>query len=385
MPPFLRSLRDFFISIQLTVALLFLSLVLVFVATLDQTQLGIWGIQQKWFHTFVVYQDVGALRLPVYPGGYLIGGLLFFNLIGAHVYRFKFTWSKSGIQLAHSGLILLLCGELVSGLMQKDSSVRLEEGETKNYSESFRDYELALLDKTDPAFDEVVAIPSSVLEQKGVIQHPKLPFTVRIKEYYANAALSRRNNAAPAGTGATAGVGAGILMIEQPLTYKTDEVNTPGAYVEITGPNGPLGTWLVSDQLGAPQTFHIGNRTWELALRLRRFYQPFSLTLLKVNHEVYPGTDIPKNFSSRVQLKSDDGHDNRETVIFMNNPLRHGGLTFYQYQMNAASRMTVLQVVRNPGWLLPYIACIMMGVGLCIQFGLTLAKFIRKRAKVVTA
>ena len=81
MPPFIRSLRDFFISIQLTVALLFLSLVLVFVATLDQTQLGIWGIQQKWFHSFVVYQDVGAIRLPVFPGGYLIGGMLFFNLI----------------------------------------------------------------------------------------------------------------------------------------------------------------------------------------------------------------------------------------------------------------------------------------------------------------
>ncbi|MFI5336342.1 MAG: cytochrome c biogenesis protein ResB [Opitutales bacterium] len=380
MPPFLRTLRDFIVSLQLTVALLFLSLVLVFVATIDQTHLGVWGIQQKWFHSFVVYQDVNGLRLPVYPGGYLIGGLLFFNLIGAHFYRFKFTWNKSGIQLAHAGIILLLCGELISGLTQKDSTVQLEEGQTKNYSESFRDYELALLDKTNPAFDTVVAIPESVLEDKGVIQHPQLPFTVRIKEYYGNAALSMRNGSAAPGNPATAGIGPGILMLPQPLTYKPDETNTPGAYVEIAGPAGTLGTWLVSPLLGAPQTFTDSqNHTWELTMRLRRSYQPFSLTLLQVNHDVYPGTDIPKNFSSRIRLKSDDGRDSREVVIFMNNPLRHGGLTFYQYQMNAASHMTVLQVVRNPGWLLPYVACIMMGLGLCLQFSFSLARFIRKR------
>ena len=378
----IKKFVQFFTSLKLTAALLAFSVVLVFVGTLAQADEGLYGAQSHYFKQWVV---IGAHLLGhkvplIIPGGYLIGGLLFLNLLGAHAYRFKFTWRKSGIQLAHAGLILLLCGELVSGLMQKDSSVRLEEGETKNYSESFRDYELALIDQTDPAFDEVVAIPAAVLEQPGTIQHPRLPFTVRVQAYYGNATLSRRNGSAPgAPAGATAGVGTNVLMREQPLTYKTDEVNTPGAYVEIAGPGGPLGTWLVSPQLGAPQTFSIQNHTWALALRLRRFYQPFSLTLLKVNHDVYPGTDIPKNFSSRVRLQSDDGHDNRETVIFMNNPLRHGGLTFYQFQMNAESHMTVLQVVRNPGWLLPYVACLMMGVGLCLQFGITLGKFVSKR------
>jgi hypothetical protein len=386
MPPFLRSLRNFFVSLQLTVALLFLSLVLVFVATIDQTHLGIWGIQQKWFHSFVVYQDAGSLRLPIFPGGYLIGGLLFFNLLGAHIYRFQFTWKKSGIQLAHAGLILLLLGELISGIMQKDSSVRLEVGETKNYSESFRDYELAVLDKTDPSFDEVVAIPAALLEDQGVIQHPKLPFQLRVKAYAPNAALSMRNGAAPAGIPvATAGIGASIMMLPQPVTYKSDEVNTPAAYVEVAPPEGALGTWLVSPSLGAPQTFSYANRTFELTLRLKRSYQPFALKLLDVNHDVYPGTDIPKNFSSRVRLRSDDGKDDREVLIFMNNPLRYGGLTFYQYQMNAASHMTVFQVVRNPGWLLPYFACIIMGLGLAIQFGISLGGFIRQRSAAPAA
>ena len=64
----------------------------------------------------------------------------------------------------------------------------------------------------------------------------------------------------------------------------------------------------------------------------------------------------------------------------MNNPLRYGGQTFYQAGFENNDRVTILQVVRNPGWLLPYIACIMMGAGLVIQFGFTLAGFIRKRS-----
>ena len=81
-----------------------------------------------------------------------------------------------------------------------------------------------------------------------------------------------------------------------------------------------------------------------------------------------------------MRLKSEDGRENREVVIFMNNPLRHSGQTFYQYQMNqGGGGWSAFQVVSNPGWLLPYFACIMMGLGLCIQFGISLGKFVSKR------
>ena len=63
----------------------------------------------------------------------------------------------------------------------------------------------------------------------------------------------------------------------------------------------------------------------------------------------------------------------------MNNPLRYAGLTFYQYQMDTEHNTSVLQVVHNPGWLLPYISCVMMTLGLVVQFGLHLAGFIGKR------
>lgn len=378
----LRQFRDFFVSLQLTVVLLILSLLLVFVATLDQVNLGIWAVQEKYFRSFFVLWRIPGtdVPIPVFPGGYFVGGLLLINLIGAHIYRFSLTWKKLGIQLAHAGLILLLIGELITGIMQQDSSMRLEEGQTKSYAESFREHELAIIDRSNPDYDEVVAIPEAVLADEQSLQHPKLPFQVNVKAYFANATLQMGDPAARPGMPvATQGIGTRVQVIPLALTYKPDENNLPAAFVEITGPSGSVGTWALSPIVGMPQTFNFEGRTWELALRLKRHYMPFSITLHQVTHEKYPGTEIPKNFASRVQLKDAAAGEDREVVIFMNNPLRHGGLTFYQYQMNAAGKMSAFQVVSNPGWFFPYVACILMGVGLTWQFGHSLLGFIRRR------
>ncbi len=390
MSAFLRRLKSFFVSLQLTVALLILSLILVFVATLDQVNLGIWAVQAKYFRAFAVMWHLPGTdySLPVFPGGYLIGGLLLVNLLSAHIYRFSLTWRKSGIQIAHAGLILLLLGELFTGLWSRESFMRIDQGETKQYSESFAASELVLLDHSDAKFDTVIVIPEALLADKKSFQHPKLPFSVTVREYHANVNVQMRNQSAAAAampSPATAGLGTQLALIPLPMTYKPNEQNIPGAYVEITSAEGPLGVWLVSPHLGMPQTFQYAGKTWEVALRPQRHYYPFALTLLKFSHDVYAGTDIPKNFSSRVRVHSDDGHDDREVLIFMNSPLRYGGQTFYQAGFEKNDTTTILQVVRNPSWTLPYIACVMMGLGLVIQFGFSLTGFFRKRSLAAAA
>lgn len=383
MAPLLRQFRDFFVSLKLTVVLLVLSIILVFWATLAQVKLGIWGVQEKFFHAFFVLETIPntAIPVPVFPGGYFLGGLLLINLIAAHIYRFRFEWKKAGIQLTHLGLILLLVGELISSLKQVESNMRLEEGGSSRYSESYRLNELAILDTTHPDYNEVVAIPEAVLADGGVIQHPKLPFQIRIRDYYPNAALQMREqvpSAAPAL--ANQGLGPRIAVTPLRLTYKQDERNAPAANIEFIGTEGSLGTWLVSPILGLPQKFDYAGRTWEIGLRFKRYYHPFEISLIDFSHDKYPGTDIPKNFSSRIRLKTDDGRGDREVLIFMNNPLRHAGLTFYQASFEKGDKVSILQVVRNPGWVLPYISCIMMAVGLVLQFGYHLIGFARKRA-----
>ncbi|HUL52657.1 MAG TPA: cytochrome c biogenesis protein ResB [Opitutaceae bacterium] len=388
MNPLAKPFVQFFTSLRVTVILLALSLVLVFLATLDQVNLGVWAVQQKYFRSLFVMVHVPGtpVSVPVFPGGYLIGGLLLVNLAAAHAYRFRLGWRKAGIWLAHLGLILLLLGELFTGLWQRDGVMRLDQGATKNYSESALKTELAILDTTDPKFDSVVAIPESALQAMGTLQHPALPFTVRTVLYFPNSVLQMRSripNAAP--SPADQGFGPELVALPEKITYKPDEQNTPTVFVELTGAEGRIGTWLVSTLLVEPQTFSYQGRSWSLALRPTRYYQPFSISLIKFSHDRYAGTDIPKNFSSRVRLRSEDGRVDREVLIYMNNPLRYGGLTFYQAGFENNDRTSILQVVRNPSWAMPYASCALIALGLVIQFGIHLAGFFRKRAAAAAA
>lgn len=376
------SFVKFFTSLRLTVVLLALSIILIFAATLDQVNLGIWAVQEKYFRAFIVLWDVKGFPVPVFPGGYFIGGLLLINLVASHIYRFKLTWKKSGILLTHAGLIVLLVGELLTGLWQEEFQLRLDQGQTRNYSESYRFNELAVIDATDPQWDQVVAIPEERLKDGDPIQHERLPFRIVTRAYYPNAAVQMREQLGNVTTPppATRDIGARLAIIPLPVTYKQNERNLPAAVVELIGPaNASLGTWVVSTMLVQPQTFDYAGRTWRLAMRFERAYKPYDLTLLKFSHDRYLGTDIPKNFASKVRLHSADGKTDREALIYMNNPLRFDGLTFYQAGFDNNDTTTILQVVRNPSWLLPYIACIMMGLGLVLQFGLHLFAFFAKR------
>ncbi len=379
-----REFIKFFVSLKLTVALLALSALLVFFATIDQVHLGIWAVQEKWFRSFIVLHEIQGYPLPVFPGGYFIGGLLLINLVAAHLKRFALTWKKAGIQLVHFGLILLLLGELFTGLFQEEYQVSLKEGETRNYAESWRYNELAVIDATAPDRDIVTVVPESLLAHDEAVQVPALPFRLVPRAYYPNAALMLKDQL-PAGQFAvenlaTTGLGPRLAVSPMRVTYDPQKKNWPAAFVDIVSAEGLIGTYLVSSMLVEADTFTYAGRQWRLGLRPQRAYQPYSLTLLKVTHDVYPGSDIPKNFSSRMRINRPDGTEDREVLIYMNNPLRHEGLTYYQYQMDAANANTVLQVVRNPSWLIPYISCLLMTLGLLLQFGQHLVGFIRKRA-----
>lgn len=382
MRPLLSSATALFTSLRLTVVLIVLSIILVIAATLDQVNLGLLAVQEKYLRTFIVFGRLPGtnIAVPLFPGGYLVGGLLLLNLIAAHVYRFRLTWRNAGLLLTHAGLILLLVGELLTGLWQRESLLQLREGETRRYTEDFHRNELVFIDTGGEKTDRVISIPETLVAGRGAIQDPALPFQIRVTDYLINAELQTRSQSphAPAGP-ATQGVGPRVAVQRLAPASKSDERNVPAAFVEISAAGHSLGTWLVSPGLAEPQSFTHEGRTWRIAMRAKRHYVPFSVTLLKVTHDTYPGSDIPKNFASRVRVRSDDGRDDREVTIFMNNPLRYRGLTYYQHQMNKAEGFTGLQVVRNPSWVLPYVSSTMMGLGLLIQFAFHLIGFVRRR------
>lgn len=367
-------------SLQLTILCLSLLTALVFLCTLAQVELGTLGAVNKYMRSWIVgWSPAGsAWQLPVFPGGALVGLVLLANLIAGMIARFTFTWRKAGLWITHAGLILLVAGEFVSGALQVDRSMRIREGETVSHLESYRDMELILTDSGDPAFDQISAVPAAQLAKLGTVALPDTPITLKVHRYYANAELLALGTGDPAPL-ATQGVGVGAKAVELAPAAADDQLSQPCAWVEPTAGGHSYGIWLVSPVLGAPQSFTHDGRTYQLSMRLQREHLPHSLTLKKFSHDVYPGTQIPKNFSSLVQLKHPGNGDDREVLIFMNQPLRYQGRTFYQSGFEGDT-VTVLQVVRNPGWLLPYISCLVMSLGLALHFILSLVRATGRRS-----
>jgi hypothetical protein len=375
------SLIKFFSSIRLTVACLVLGMLLVFFGTMAQVELGLYKAQAEYFRSIVVFwaPKWASFKIPILPGGYLVGGVLVINLITAHYRRFGWTRNKAGLWMVHFGLVLLLVGQLLTDLLARESSLHLRLGETKNFSESDRQVEMVVSDVSQADADTVVAIPQSVLSGQREIQNQELPFTIRVKQFYGNSRVESRPAGSTNSPAATQGVGAMAVVRALPKVTEMDKRDVPSVVVELLNGQTSLGTWLVTEFLEEPQTVQAANRTFQLSMRLQRFYKPYSLQLLKFNHDLYPGTDIPKNFSSRVLLQRADTGEKREVLIYMNNPLRYGGETYYQASYDPDNGGTVLQVVHNPSWLTPYFSCILVGVGLVVHFMIHLLGFTLKR------
>ncbi|PXA05657.1 ResB protein required for cytochrome C biosynthesis [Coraliomargarita sinensis] len=387
------AIFKFFASLRLTVVLLALSMVLIFFGTLDQVEYGIWHTQKLYFESFLVvwsypeqwlyYDKLFWFHLPM-PGGYLLGGLLFVNLLAAHFTRFKLTFRKSGIFLVHFGLVLLLVSELLTDLVSQESQMPVDEGGRSNYSQAVRENELVFIDRSDPEHDTVHSIPASLLKPGKRINVPDTPLSIRTVRYFPNSNVGRAqapvaDNLADSG----AAVKMNIVATPTEVTYAESEINTATAYVEVSGPDGILGTWLVSnviDERFPPQTVTLDEQSWEMALRFTRHYYPFEIELIDFKHDKYPGTEIPFNFSSEVMVHHEDEFKDQKALIYMNHPLRYEGLTFYQASFANQDKTSIFQVVRNPGWILPYISVLLMGLGMCVQFGMHFFKFLGKRS-----
>jgi hypothetical protein len=393
----MKALLQFFASLRLTVVLLALSMVLIFFGTLAQVETGIWKTQKDYFESvlaiwaypeaWIAYDQLYWLRIPM-PGGYLLGGMLLINLVAAHVTRFTLTAKKAGIFLIHIGLILLLISELLTDVLSEESQMPVDEGASSNYSQEYRDNELVLIDRMHADFDTVHSIPIALLKPGKTVAVPESPLTIRTVSYYPNAQIGRaQEGAAPVESPANQGVAVKMNVVVTPtaVTYAENQINTATAYVEVLGPKGSLGIWLVSnviDDRFPAQMVTLGEQSWEIALRLKRHYYPFEVELVDFSHEKYPGTEIPFNYSSEVMVRHSDTTKNQKALIYMNHPLRYEGLTFYQASFANDDRTSIFQVVRNPGWILPYVSVLLMGVGMLVQFGMHFFKFLKKRATV---
>jgi ABC-type transport system involved in cytochrome c biogenesis permease subunit len=360
-------------SLRLTVALFVLSTFLVFVGTLAQVDAGIWTVVDSYFRSLYVWVPLQiffprAMHIGgsfPYPGGWLLGSLLLVNLLAAHAVRFKLSWKRSGIIILHSGIIVMMVSELVTGLFAVEGSMLIFEGKSANYLTHTRATELAVMPAGTSDSAEVVVIPMAILRQgDGVIKNEALPFDVQLVQYMVNSRLCKQMPPeflphdfgtlpdVPAGTKnlATAGLGARY--------YAAVELPEIGG-VEQKG----------EDQAAAYVRF--------LHKATGKDLGTFMLPVLLQDDPQYVNVD-GKNYG--VRLTDPARSVDREVLISMNDPLRYGGETFYQQSFLPGDRATILQVVKNPGWLMPYFSCVMVALGMLIHFGMHLQSFLTKSA-----
>jgi ABC-type transport system involved in cytochrome c biogenesis permease subunit len=427
-------------SLTLTVVLLALSMVLIYAGTCAQVDKDIWRVQHEYFHTAVAWINVQDLiprfsaRPPSnwgsfpFPGGYIIGGLLLVNLLAAHTVRFKFSrkdfwllpqmalmgfalyfWQqnhttlpivvasvvglaflvtlflvhakRAGVIVIHLGLILLLIGEGITSGAAKEARMTITEGTYANYAEDIREPELAVVDKSAPDKDRHAIVPQPLLKKGATLADDDLPFTVRVDDYFANSAIVDADKF-PSLPSLADRAGAWTVQNAPPVTgVMGGAVDRPSAFVTAIARDGKeLGRYLVTVMATKPHVVEVGGKSYELALRFQRDYKPYQIHLKDFRFDRYTGTNVPRNYSSDVTLVDPRYGENRDVRIWMNNPLRYRGETFFQSGFDDKTEVTtILQVVRNPAATMPYVAIMISMVGLVVHFGVLLVNFLSRR------
>jgi hypothetical protein len=395
-------------SLQLTVGLFALSMLLVFFGTLAQVDKGIWTVVDEYFRSWYVWVPFQLLAtfgwkffefpgpgthwggsFPL-PGGWLLGGVMLVNLLAAHLTRFKLSWRRSGIILIHVGVIVLMMGELVTGLDAVESRLVLQVGETADFIEHSRRVELAFV---DPATGRAVTVTQGMLKPGTTIAHPDIPVDIEVLEYLKNTDLVAATGGDDLdGVVRVDGIRHRVVPSGEQPGVKSEREDAVAIRVKILKKGSTdvlaerlLSLWQYPNYTGrqymAPSLeVAVDGKPVRVQLRNERIKVPYTVELLQFEHKQYAGTSTPKDFASTVRLRDPDTGDDREVRIWMNHPLSHRGETFYQHQTVLGDSGTVLQVVKNRGWFLPYAACIIVTLGMLIHFGMNVRKFSTRRA-----
>lgn len=296
---------------------------------------------------------------------------------------------KAGIVLVHLGIAGLMFNEIYVTVTNDEQRMSIIEGETVSQTVDIRATELAIIDTSNPETDEIVVVPGSQLQSESTISHPELPFDIQPLKYFFNSRVPRIQSGLGEENLATKGIGTAFKAIEIPVSAGTDSeqaVDFASAYVEFKDKSSgeSLGTYLVSQHIDESESDHVtvGDKPYAISLRFKTSYKPYAVTLVDAQQENYIGTDIPKWYSSDIILNDTENDVKSDQRVWMNNPLRYQGETFYQSGMDRlmdGRQYTVLQVVRNHGWMIPYVCCMFTVVGLIAQFGATMLGFVEKR------
>ena len=251
-------------------------------------------------------------------------------------------------------------------------------------------YELAFIEYSNPNFDRVTVIPKDFLKINKINEFDELPFNIKLNSFMANSSqpqsINNITNFDQLKYPSYKGIGSEYYISNtREVSGASGERNAPAVDVELFDKKSgsSLGRYILSlwcypnfvNQIwDMPNLISFNGKNYRVYLRNQREFSlspsgnEFSIKLLNFIHEKYQGTQTPKDFSSRIRLINSGDKIDRELKIWMNNPLRYAKKTFYQSGYLPEDKGTVLQVVRNDSWMIPYLSCMIVFVGMGAQF-----------------
>jgi hypothetical protein len=356
----------------ITLAGLLTLLLLVFFGTLYQADHGLYEAQRIFFGYIIWVGDV----VP-FPGASLVLWVLSLQLGLTMLLVLPLVWKKLGLWIVHGGLLLLLVGGFITQVRAVESQLTLAEGETGHYTTAYHEWELAVWTSRADTND-VIAYVDDDLRPGATLDLAPHPARLTVTTYYKNAAAFTSL--------ATGGLmpylnASGVASMEERRPEKEAPQNAPGVIATLHVPGSPDREILLYGLESKPLALTLGGERVYFQLRRRHYPLDFSLTLVDFVRTLHPGTDVAKSYESYADLH--DGATTRRVKVWMNNPLRYKGYTFFQasFAIDREGEHSTFAVVTNPGRLIPYISSLMVFGGMLLHFLLHFLGYVRRTAR----
>ena len=373
----------FFASYGLAIVVLSFLLLITFLGTLAQKDMGLLDSQRLYFDSWGLIHDfkMGDVVLPVpLPGGGLLMVILFINMLCGAVIRIRKGWRTIGVLISHLAIMFMLVAGFVSFLYKSEGAMPLFEGQASDQYQSYhqRIIEIRRFDAAGKGEDTALIIPMSHFSDLGPGKArdffaKDLPFEIQVTGYQRNANIVQAEDGE---VGAIDG-----YRIQPVKLAKEDEANVSAAEITIKPKEGTPQKTLLWEGALAPYTFKAGDHSYTFALSRMKWKLPFAIRLEDFQRELHPGTMKAKKYTSHVTKITNGKED--PLVVTMNVPVRDQGYVVYQasFSTGTSGEQSVFTVVKNPSDQWPLWSCVAVSIGLIIHFVMHLVRFLSRALK----
>lgn len=368
---------------ELTISCLVLLIAIVFFSTLEQAEVGLYTVKQRYYaiDVFFVQPELKGNLLPiVLPGAYWVCVAFTLNLISGGIIKMVYLFSKKaraefsfdrlfgkfvGVLTSHISMAVLMISGAVDYHMSATTMLEVKETQVNRIGNSAEDIVIEVSEivngveknihviENDQINDMILNGKDSFFTRRAgerVFTFDQFPFKIKFNGWYRNAdVLTQKSSRKPDDGEVVDGL---FLREDDVLTEPEGEriqrynqsvdvnkrkksFNIGACYIEIVDEQESshktvlsTGFTEFSSSYTDPVEINIGGKTYGFKLTHKKTILPFDVALKELEVNTYQGTSMARDYISHIEYLSDG--QQVSATISMNQPLRKDGYTVYQ-------------------------------------------------------